>query len=175
MYFMQEAGEPLRLTYQKAHYGPYAENLRHVLNAIEGHMISGYSDGGDLPDKQLSLVPCAIDEARQFLAQHKDTQHRFQQVSELVEGFESSFGLELLATVHWTMKHESVVSPDEVISYIYQWNERKRQFSPRQITLAIDILKKNSGYNIHSCWCVWMISKYCSLRSDRQGIAQSHL
>ena len=142
MYFMQEAGERLRLTYQKAHYGPYAENLRHVLNAIEGHMISGYSDGGDLPDKQLSLVPGAVDEARQFLAQHKDTQHRFQQVSELVEGFESSFGLELLATVHWTMKHESVVSPDEVTSYIYQWNERKRQFSPRQITLAIDILKK---------------------------------
>ena len=36
MYFMQEAGEPLRLKYQKAPYGPYAENLRHVLHAIEG-------------------------------------------------------------------------------------------------------------------------------------------
>ncbi|MBX9242632.1 macro domain-containing protein, partial [Klebsiella pneumoniae] len=76
MYFMQEAGEPLRLKYQKAHYGPYAENLRHVLNAIEGHMISGYSDGGDLPEKQLILVPGAIDEARQFLARHEETQHR---------------------------------------------------------------------------------------------------
>ncbi|MCO6433648.1 type II toxin-antitoxin system antitoxin DNA ADP-ribosyl glycohydrolase DarG, partial [Nitrosomonas nitrosa] len=42
LYFMQEAGQPLRLKYQKAHYGPYAENLRHVLNAIEGHFISGY-------------------------------------------------------------------------------------------------------------------------------------
>ena len=31
MYFMQEAGEPLRLQYAKAPYGPYAENLRHVL------------------------------------------------------------------------------------------------------------------------------------------------
>ncbi|MEN3753692.1 macro domain-containing protein [Mangrovibacter sp. SLW1] len=46
MYFMQESGEPLRLKYQKAHYGPYAENLRHVLSAIEGHLVSGYSDGG---------------------------------------------------------------------------------------------------------------------------------
>ncbi|EIX6432926.1 macro domain-containing protein [Salmonella enterica] len=142
MYFMQEAGEPLRLKYQKAHYGPYAENLRHVLNAIEGHMISGYSDGGDLPEKQLILVPGAIDEARQFLARHEETQHRFQRVSELVEGFESSFGLELLATVHWTMKHELITSSEEVMNYIYNWNERKQQFSPRQITLAMDILKK---------------------------------
>ncbi|MEL7316038.1 MAG: macro domain-containing protein, partial [Cyanobacteria bacterium J06559_3] len=53
MYFMQEAGEPLRLKYQKARYGPYAENLRHVLNAIEGHLVSGYADGGDSPDKPL--------------------------------------------------------------------------------------------------------------------------
>ena len=28
MYFMQEAGEPLRLNYVKHHYGPYADNLR---------------------------------------------------------------------------------------------------------------------------------------------------
>ena len=37
MYFMQEAGEPLRLDYVQATYGPYAQNLRHVLRAVEGH------------------------------------------------------------------------------------------------------------------------------------------
>jgi len=42
MYFMQEAGEKLRLQYAKAPYGPYAENLRHVLNAVEGHLVSGW-------------------------------------------------------------------------------------------------------------------------------------
>ena len=42
--FMQEAGEPLRLKYVKAPYGPYAENLRHVLRAIEGHLVAGYAD-----------------------------------------------------------------------------------------------------------------------------------
>ena len=49
VYFMQEAGEPLKLEFQKASYGPYAQNLRHVLNAIEGHLLSGYEDGGDAP------------------------------------------------------------------------------------------------------------------------------
>ena len=39
MYFMQAAGEPLKLSYTKAPYGPYAENLRHVLNKVEGYFI----------------------------------------------------------------------------------------------------------------------------------------
>ena len=56
MYFMQEAGEPLKLGYAKANYGPYAEKLRHVFRAIEGHLVAGYADGGDAPDKKLTLV-----------------------------------------------------------------------------------------------------------------------
>lgn len=47
MYFMQEAGEPLRLQFKKNRYGPYAPNLAHVLKDIEGYFISGYLDGGD--------------------------------------------------------------------------------------------------------------------------------
>ena len=42
MYFMQKSGERLRLRFQKGFYGPYAENLRHVLREIDGHYISGY-------------------------------------------------------------------------------------------------------------------------------------
>lgn len=73
MYFMQEAGEPLRLSYVKAPYGPYAENLRHVLQKIEGHMVAGYADGGDDPTKPLTVVPGAIEEAGAFLGEHVDT------------------------------------------------------------------------------------------------------
>ena len=142
MYFMQEAGEPLRLKYQKAPYGPYAENLRHVLHAIEGHLVSGYADGGDAPDKQLQLVPGAIKDATAFLQQHADTNTRFDKVAELVDGFESPFGLELLSSVHWVMKNEPVNSVDEVISHTYAWNGRKRQFTLRQIALAVDVLSR---------------------------------
>ncbi|MGH1450927.1 MAG: type II toxin-antitoxin system antitoxin DNA ADP-ribosyl glycohydrolase DarG [Pseudomonadaceae bacterium] len=140
MYLMQEAGEPLRLKYQKAAYGPYAENLRHVLNAVEGHLLSGYADGGDAPDKPLQLVPGAVDDATYFLQQHPDTQARFDKVSQLVEGFESSFGLELLSTVHWTIKKESASTLEQAIQHIYAWNDRKRQFTERQIDLAARVL-----------------------------------
>ena len=140
MYFMQEAGEPLQLKYQKAPYGPYAENLRHVLNAIEGHLVYGYADGGDMPDKQLELVPKAVEDAMTFLHQHPDTHSRFDKVTMLVEGFESPFGLELLSSVHWIIKNEPVSSVDEVINYTYAWNDRKRQFAPRQIAIAANML-----------------------------------
>lgn len=136
MYLLQEAGEPLQLKYQKGPYGPYAENLRHVLNAIEGHLVSGYADGGDSPNKHLKLVPGAIEDAAIFLQQHPDTRARFDKVADLVEGFESPFGLELLSTVYWIIKNESVNSIDDVVKHTYAWNEHKRQFTPRQIAIA---------------------------------------
>ena len=142
MYFMQEAGEPLRLKFTQAPYGPYAENLRHVLHAIEGHLVSGYADGGDAPDKQLKLVPGAVAEATAFLDQHSATRARFDRVAELVEGFESPFGLELLSTVHWVVKHEPVSTLDDVVECTYAWNPRKRQFTLRQIGIAVNLLSQ---------------------------------
>lgn len=142
MYFMQEAGEPLRLRLTKGPYGPYAENLRHVLAAIEGHLLSGYGAGGDEPDKQLELLPGAVEEARAELDKRPETRARFERVGELIEGFESSFGLELLASVHWVIEHEAASTEDEVVDRVYGWNEQKRQFSRRQIALAREILTK---------------------------------
>jgi hypothetical protein len=148
MYFLQEAGEPLRLNFEKSHYGPYAENLRHVLNTIEGHLISGYADGGDAPDKQIELVPKAIEDASMHLKQYPDTQIRFNRVSDLVKGFESSFGLELLATVHWVVKHESVGSINDVVRHVHAWSERKcKMFSLRQIGIAVNTLSNKGWIN----------------------------
>ena len=149
MYFMQEAGEPLKLRYKQAIYGPYAENLRHVLTEIEGHLISGYADGGDAPDKQLTLVPGAAEEAAAYLAEHPKSRERFDRVAALVEGFESPFGLELLSTVHWVMKHERPRTPDDLVACTYAWNERKRQFTPRQIGIAADVLT-TKGWGVAS-------------------------
>lgn len=141
MYFLQEAGEPLRLRYVKALYGPYAENLRHVLREVEGHLITGYSDGGEMPDKQLALVPGAVEDAQAYLTSHADVHAHFDRVVESVQGFETPYGLELLATVHWIAVHEGIEAVDEVIAATYAWDGRKRRFTPAQIGLAFDILQ----------------------------------
>lgn len=83
-----------------------------MLSEIDGYYISGYGFGGDAPDKIHELVPGAVDDARRTLAERPKTGQRFERVAELVEGFESPFGLELLATVHWVVTHERVGRPD---------------------------------------------------------------
>ena len=149
MYFMQAAGERLKLRYVKGLYGPYAENLRHVLGAVEGHFVSGYADGGDRPDKLLELLPGAAESAAEVLRRSHRARERFDRVTDLVDGFESAFGLELLSTVHWVLAHDAPALRDDLVAHTYAWNERKRRFSPRQINLAADVLT-DKGWTGHT-------------------------
>lgn len=141
MYLLQVEGEPLRLRYVKGPFGPYAENLRHVLRDIEGHLITGYADGGDAPDKQLELVPGAVRDAEAFLEAYPATHERFDKVVRLIEGFETPFGLELLTTVQWVVTQEHARDHESILRATYGWGPRKRQFSPSQIELAAERLK----------------------------------
>ena len=143
MYFAQKAGEPLQLRFNKAPHGPYAENLRHVMNAIEAHMTVGYADGGDRPDKEIRLVPGAHEEAARFLASdtYRSTRERLDRVTSLIEGFESPFGLELLSSSHWLLHHEAVPR-EQLVKAMRAWNEHKRVFTPRQIGIAASRLQE---------------------------------
>lgn len=150
MYFMQAAGQPLKLSYAKAQFGPYAENMRHVLSAVEGHLISGYRDGGDQPDKQLELVPGAREDAKSLLAGNAEVTARFDRVADLVEGFETPFGMELLATVHWVASQEGANTVEDAVSRVHRWNERKQQFTPRQIETAFRTLTQKGWLSNHT-------------------------
>ncbi|MDQ0248787.1 O-acetyl-ADP-ribose deacetylase (regulator of RNase III) [Sphingomonas kyeonggiensis] len=141
MYFMQEAGQPLRLNYIKHHYGPYATNLSHVLNKVEGHFVAGYQDGGDQPDKELTIVPGAIPEAEASLEHEAVTHAHFNKVADLVDGFETPYGLELLATVHWVATREGADTAEKALAGVRGWNDRKKVFTERQVAIAFDTLK----------------------------------
>ena len=168
LYFMQEAGEPLRLRFEPGPYGPFADNLSHVLHAIEGYMVTGYADGGDEPRKQLELVPGALEDAKAFLQTKAATQANLERVVDLVEGFESPFGLELLATVHWVAKEREAATRKDIESLVYSWSDRKRMFSRRQLALAGDILAQKE-------WLVRMVdaedgsSPLCQQERDTKG------
>jgi hypothetical protein len=136
-YFLQVAGEPLRLEFTKGSYGPYTEVLHHVLQRIEGHFIRGYGDRSS--DISIRLFPEAITEAQDFLQNHSDTQTRLERVSRLIEGFETPYGLELLATIHWLAQEDPAVKDDVDIAVqgVQAWNEHKRTtFNPEHISIA---------------------------------------
>jgi hypothetical protein len=88
-------------------------------------------------------MPGAVEEAESFLADDYASKQRLQQVADLIEGFETPYGMELLATVHWVAHQPSPGSPeratgvDEAISHVHAWNPRKRSvFQPEHIRLA---------------------------------------
>jgi O-acetyl-ADP-ribose deacetylase (regulator of RNase III) len=150
MYFLQEAGQPLRLNFVKGIYGPYAENLNHVLQALEGHYLRGY---GDRTQRVLDLSPITLtdgaeDEARQWLAANADneTVGRITDVIKLITDFASPYGVELLATVHWTATRDATgkgTEPATLTTTIRTWNRRKeRLFTEHHVRVATERLKE---------------------------------
>jgi len=145
MYFLQEAGEKLRLKFKKHNYGPYAENLHHVLQRIDGHYIRGYGDRSG--KSEVYLLEGAIEEADSFLKNDEDAQKRLNSVARLIRGFETPYGMELLATVYWVAKEspELAKDPDLVIGEVQKWSPRKKfRMQPQHITKALNRLKQEN-------------------------------
>lgn len=116
----------MRLDFEKGPYGPYADNLRKTLSEMEGHYILGFGDGSARP---LDAEPLEVtDVARAALgasvATASATQDRTHRVLELIQGFESTYGLELLASVHWAAE-TGASGPDAAREYIRSWTRRK--------------------------------------------------
>ncbi|MBU0511977.1 MAG: macro domain-containing protein [Chloroflexi bacterium] len=136
-YFLQETGLDLKLDFQKHKYGPYSETIHHVLQRMEGHFIRGYGDRSQRAE--IHLIPEAVQEAYDFLAEEPEANGYLERVARLIEGFETPYGMELLATVHWVMieNPESINNPETVIARTQNWSRRKQQkFSPVQIKRA---------------------------------------
>ena len=145
MYFMVAFGEPIKnMKYRKGPYGPYSENLHFVLDKTEGHYTLGFADGGEEPDKPITLMDGAIEKAEAALESEEDTRANFEKVSELIAGFETPFGMELLATVHWVANDDGATTHQEALKLIGEWTPRKRDlFSPRHVELAWNVLEQN--------------------------------
>jgi len=154
-YFLQLAGQPLKLQFVKQQYGPYAETLNHVLQRLEGHFIRGYGDRSR--DASVRVLSEVSEEVGRFLADDEGTGKRIERVRELIEGFETPYGMELLATVHWVATEdvpagESGVCAevDRVIAAVHAWNARKAKiFSSAHIRTA----------HAHLCSLGWLESK----------------
>jgi hypothetical protein len=144
-YFLQIAGEPLKLSFVKGKYGPYSETMQHVLQRMEAHFIRGYGDRSR--EASIRLLPPADSEAEEFLHDHPATQKRLDQVAKLIEGFETPYGMELLATVHWLVNEAPALKddPTAIVRAVHSWNEHKQGFPAHHIQTAWSQLR-DSGW-----------------------------
>lgn len=142
-YFLQVVGQPMRLRFEKAPYGPYAENLNHALQALEGHYTRGYGDRTQ--PVRLTLVDGAAAAAEEYLGSDPDTRERVEQVADLVRGFETPYGLELLATTHWAASDLGSRDEERVLQYVREWTTRKGElFTRDHVACAIGRLAEFS-------------------------------
>lgn len=145
-YLLERVGEPLDLRFKKAIYGPYSERLEHLLNTLDGHFITGLGDRSlrVAEAEPITVVPESLDEVRSAVEEF-GVLHHVDQVLDLVEGFNSAYGTELLASVDWSLMHEAGDSDtSDVLSALKEWNRRKeRLFTPAHVEAALDRLRSH--------------------------------
>lgn len=142
-YFLQRSGAPLGLDFKPDKFGPFSNSFKHVLGALEGHYISGL---GDLTrPSAVHLLPNAEAEAKQVLRDEPAADRLLARLVEVIEGYESPYGLELLSSVDWVMSHgsEGRHTDEWIVSAIQGWDHRKASlFAPEHIKLAAEHLRQ---------------------------------
>jgi O-acetyl-ADP-ribose deacetylase (regulator of RNase III) len=143
---------PLDLRFKAHRYGPYADRLRHLLEGLDGSYLHC--------DKRLSdaepLDTIWFDDSRKdYLAAYlKSSEFKPYRAAldfaiQLIDGFESPHGMELLATVDWLLQREGCeASVPSIQAGLRKWlasepsaGERKiRLFDERTIGIALDRL-----------------------------------
>ncbi len=136
-YFLQEAGQPMNLAFTKNQFGPYADGLRHALHRMDGHFIRGVGDG--VVESDIEPLADALTEADAFLGAHghEALLARVQRLESLIDGFQTAYGMELLATVHWVATREGAHTEAEALQAVQGWTERKcKLMSPAHVQVA---------------------------------------
>lgn len=146
---MNERGieSPLRLEFRADKFGPYAPVLGHLLNGLDGsylHCAKRVADAGVLDtiwfeDSRKTQVAAFLS------SEAKEYQSALEATADLIDGFESPLGMELLATVDWLIDHDGVQpTPDAIRASLQDWlgggqaaARKLRLFEDRRIDLAL--------------------------------------
>lgn len=126
-YFLQRFGETqLKLDFKKGLYGPYSGKVRHVLYALNGYYLKGYEQKDAKPFESLELVASKKEEINSFIDKSVSIaeKKRLETVAEFIEGFESPYGLELLATVDFLIHTASLTDAESIKKEL--WSQRKK-------------------------------------------------
>ena len=146
-YFLQRSGEKLRLKFEAHHYGPYAVQLNHVLYSLNGTYLKGLEQNEVKPFEAIHLSYDKWEEIEHYIQGNLSViqKERLEGINKLIAQYESTFSLELLATVDYVSNEFNVKETKEVAAEINKWSKRKSEiFNKEQIGLAINHLKDYS-------------------------------
>ena len=149
---------PLDLRFEANRYGPYAPRLAHLLEALDGSYLlcdKRLADAG--PYDAIWFDDRKADRIAAYLASEaKAFQPALEETTNLIDGFQSPLGMELLATVDWLLNHQGTTpSVSGVRTDLRQWpggpqsaERKQRIFDDRLISLALQRLAPTAQ---HAC------------------------
>ena len=141
-YLLQLSGQHgLRLQFTKSHYGPYANNLQHLLKYLQGsYLVGARQVMNATPSDTFELVLDRMSEVNQFVEDNCTTaeKQRLENVYRIIEGFESPFGMEVLSTVAMIMQEHKEARNDirVMMREVKEWSDRKASISPHHLEVA---------------------------------------
>ncbi len=143
---------PLRLQFEANRYGPYADRLRHLLDALDGSYLHCDKRIHDAtPFDTIWFDESKKEHVHLFLkTEAKAYLPVLERTSELIDGFESPLGMELLATVDWLLQHEGLKPTlDAVRDGLDRWPDnagqrKQRIFDDRLLNIALERLTQRN-------------------------------
>lgn len=146
---------PLDLRFTANIYGPYADRLRHVLDGLDGtYLCCDKRISDSEPLDVIWFNESQKDRLTTYLKSQemRPYQKALQETIQLIDGFESPFGLELLSTLDWLIyKEEIAPTTSALMEGIAHWPvsqraaERKSKiFHEKAVDIALNRLT-------HSC------------------------
>jgi O-acetyl-ADP-ribose deacetylase (regulator of RNase III) len=140
VYFLKALGAAYPLAFDRGHYGPYADRLPHVLDLLEGHYLIGFGDRSSRVTEFEPITPIAphLPEAESVLDRCSPDRERLDKLLALVDGFETPYSLELLATVHFAATQSPpTADPTLIGDRVADWSLRKaRLFTQDHVRVA---------------------------------------
>jgi len=142
-YFFQRLKEPSfqRLKFTKSHYGPYSRQVDHLIHGLNGKYLRGMEQMTLTAFEPIELQYDKVSEVSGYVK--KIDSERLKRLLHLINGFQSAFSLEILASVDFIRKENKNISKEETVTAIRQWSERKKDlFKEEYISIAYDHLEK---------------------------------
>jgi O-acetyl-ADP-ribose deacetylase (regulator of RNase III) len=146
-YFLQRLGEKSlnKLHFDASHYGPYSVQVEHMLHNLNGKFIKGLEQMNAKAFEPLELQYNTTKELSDFVKTElsADQKNRIKNLVRLIDGFQSAFSLEILATVDFIRKEKPSITEDEILKTVHSWSTRKRtMFQKHHISIALNHLKE---------------------------------
>ena len=147
-YFLQRMGEKMRLTFVAYHYGPYAQQIEHVLYALNGTYLKGFEQRDAKAFEPLLLNYEKLTEVKGYIDKELNAEQktRLRRLVNLIDGFQSELSLEILASVDFILAQHPGYTQKEVLNEIQRWSERKSKLIKEEyIDIAYSHLKSYSN------------------------------